>query len=86
MSADDHNVSGSSSPLLGMFGAVTDYMIDAAQRSVLYCDVMRQRGNSYLEQASKDVPHVLDYEIELVIDGRTLERPVNYPLSRSRPS
>jgi hypothetical protein len=25
-------------------------------------------------------PHVLDYEVELVVDGRTLPRPVNYAL------
>lgn len=70
----------SDAPLLGMFGAVTDYMIDAAQRSILYCDVMRQRGNEYRDQAAKAVPHVLDYEVELIMDGRKLERPVNYGL------
>ena len=46
---------------------------------------MRQRGNSYLEHEAKTVPHVLRYQFELVIDGRTLERPVNYGLVRIVP-
>src|SRR5687767_2007661 len=72
-------------PMLGMFGAATEYMIDAAQRSVLYCDVMRQRGDAYREHASKAAPHVLSYQVELVMDGRTLDRPVNYGLVKVVP-
>jgi pimeloyl-ACP methyl ester carboxylesterase len=70
---------------LGMFTPVMDYMIDAAQRGVLFCDVMRQRGNQYRERLAETVPHVLDYEVELVVDGRTLDRPVNYALARVIP-
>ena len=62
----------------GVFAPVMDYMVDAAQRSVLFWDVMRQRGNQYREHLAETAPHVLDYEVELVVDGRTLERPVNY--------
>ena len=62
----------------GMFAPAMDYMVDAAQRSVLFWDVMRQRGNQYREHLAETAPHVLDYEVELVIDGRTLDRPVNY--------
>ncbi len=65
--------------------AVADYLTDAAQRTVLYWDVMRQRGNQYREHLAETVPHVLDYEVELVLDGRTLERPVNYVLVRVVP-
>ena len=70
---------------LGLFGAAVDYMVDAAQRSVLFWDVMRQRGNQYREHLAETAPHVLDYEAELVVDGRTLERPVNYVLVRIVP-
>ena len=68
-----------------MFGAATEYMIDAAQRSVLYCDVMRQRGDAYREHAAETAPHVLNYQVELVMDGRTLDRPVNYGLVKVVP-
>ena len=71
--------------LPGPFGAAMEYMTDAAERCVLFWDVMRQRGNQYREHLSETVPHVLDYELELVIDGRALERPVNYCLVRIVP-
>jgi Protein of unknown function (DUF3141) len=70
---------------LGMFGPAMEYMVDAAQRSVLFWDVMRQRGNQYREHLAETAPHVLDYEVELLVDGRTLERPVNYGLVRVVP-
>jgi hypothetical protein len=70
---------------LGTFAPAVDYMVDAAQRTVLFWDVMRQRGNQYREHLAETAPHVLDYEAELLIDGRTLERPVNYALVRIVP-
>jgi pimeloyl-ACP methyl ester carboxylesterase len=69
----------------GLWGAALEYMIDAAQRSVLFWDVMRQRGNQYREHLAETAPHVLDYRAELVVDGRKLERPVNYALVRIVP-
>lgn len=62
-----------------------DYMVDASQRAILFWDVMRQRGNQYREHAAQTVPHVLDFEAELVLDGRRLEKPVNYALVRVLP-
>jgi hypothetical protein len=70
---------------LGLFAPVMEYMVDAAQRTVLFWDVMRQRGNQYREHLAETAPHVLDYEVDLVVDGRTLERPVNYVLVRIVP-
>jgi Protein of unknown function (DUF3141) len=69
----------------GMFAPAMEYMVDAAQRSVLFWDVMRQRGNQYREHLAETAPHVLDYQVELVIDGRMLDRPVNYGLARVVP-
>ena len=76
---------GASPPPLGLFAPAVEYMLDAAQRSVLFWDVMRQRGNQYREHLAETAPHVLDYEVELIVDGRTLERPVNYALVRVVP-
>jgi pimeloyl-ACP methyl ester carboxylesterase len=83
MSTDNQQVTGSTP--LNLFGPAFEYMMDAAQRSVLFCDVMRQRGNQYQEHLAETVPHVLDYKAELVMDGRTLKRPVNYLLVRIVP-
>ena len=62
-----------------------NYVIDAAQRTILFLDVMRQRGNAYREHLSETAPHVLDYQVELVVDGRKLARAVNYVLVRVVP-
>src|SRR5262245_23157854 len=73
------------SDMFGLFGPAMDYMIDAGQRTVLFWDVMRQRGNQYREHLAEAVPNVLSYEAELIMDGRTLKRPVNYGLVRIVP-
>src|SRR3974377_852747 len=70
---------------LGPFAPAVEYMVDAAQRSILYWDVMRQRGNQYRAHLAETVPHVLEFGFELVVDGRELERPVNYGLVRIIP-
>jgi hypothetical protein len=78
------SIEGLSSPF-GIFAPAMEYMVDAAQRSVLFWDVMRQRGNQYRQHLAETAPHVLDYEVELLVDGRTLDRPVNYALVRVIP-
>jgi hypothetical protein len=62
------------------FRAVGEYWLDAWQRSILFLDILRERGNTYLEHGAREVPHVLEFQAELVRDGRTLTRPVNYLL------
>ncbi|CCM76084.1 DUF3141 domain-containing protein [Rhizobium mesoamericanum] len=69
----------------GPAGLAVDYALDAAQRSVLFWDVMRKRGNQYRAHAEATAPHVLSFTPEVVLDGRTLERPVNYALVRIVP-
>jgi pimeloyl-ACP methyl ester carboxylesterase len=77
-------ISASTAPF-GIFAPAMEYMVDAAQRSVLFWDVMRQRGNQYREHLAEAVPHVLDYAVELVLSGKALDRPVNYGLVRVVP-
>ena len=85
MSADQKNNKSSDASPFGKIEDLTEYMVDAAQRTILFWDVMRQRGNAQREHAAEAVPHVLDYEFEPLIDGRKLERPVNYGLVRVVP-
>jgi len=66
-------------------GPAIEYMTDATQRSLLFLDVMRQRGNAFREHVAQTAPHVLDYDVELVVDGRKLDKPVNYGLMRVIP-
>ena len=61
------------------------YSVDFAQRSVLFLDTLRQRGNNYLEHVRQGQPPLLHFDYEMVLDGRGFERPVNYALVRIVP-
>jgi pimeloyl-ACP methyl ester carboxylesterase len=69
----------------GLVAKAVEYTIDAGQRSVLFLDILRQRGDQYREHIAQTAPHVLTYAAELIIDGRKLEDPVNYALVRIVP-
>ncbi len=64
---------------------LTEYLLDAGQRNILFWDTLRQRGNQYLAHMASDVPHVLQYDFDLVVDGHTLDEPVNYALVKIKP-
>src|SRR5258708_12842546 len=69
----------------GLVASAVEYMIDAGQRSVLFLDILRRRGDQYQEHLAQTAPHVLQYAAELIIDGRKLDEPVNYALVRIIP-
>jgi pimeloyl-ACP methyl ester carboxylesterase len=71
--------------MTGFVASAVEYMVDAGQRSALFLDIMRQRGDQYREHLAKIVPNVLNFAAELVMDGRKLEQPVNYVLVRIIP-
>lgn len=62
-----------------------EYLVDSFQRTILTWDVLRRRGDLYMEHTVKGRPPVLVFDYDTVLDGRTLERPVNYLLLRIRP-
>lgn len=64
------------------FNDIITYSIDAAQRGILFGDTLRKRGNTYLKHLWDGQPPVLAFPYEVVMDGRDLERPVNYSLVR----
>ena len=61
-------------------GPAFEYFQDASQRAVLFLEVLRQRGDNYHEHNAVDAPNVLDFDVEVVVDGRTLDRPCSYAL------
>ena len=62
-----------------------EYMADAFQRSVLFLDLLRQRGNEEVEITSRPTATVLRFEHEVVMTGLSLPRPMNYSLLRILP-
>jgi pimeloyl-ACP methyl ester carboxylesterase len=61
------------------------YAIDASQRAVLTLEALVQRGNNDMAHAEAGTPPVLVYKSEVVLDGATLPRPVNYVLLKILP-
>jgi len=63
----------------------TQYGVDFVQRSILFFDTLRQRGNNWIAHEQAGKPPVLAYKYEVLADGRTMERPVNHALVRIVP-
>jgi hypothetical protein len=59
-------------PLPGLLASAFEYLVDTGQRNVLFLDVMRKRGVEYCEHPAEAAPHVLDYDVELIADGREI--------------
>ncbi len=57
-----------------------EYTLDTFQRSILFMDILRKRGNVYLDHLKNDQPPVLVFDYDMIVDGRTLNRPANYAL------
>lgn len=58
------------------------YGIDFSQRAVLMADVLRRRGNQYFEYKEAGLPPITPFPLEVIQDGRSLDRPVNRTLVR----
>ena len=65
--------------------ALNEYVQDFWQRSVLFLDILRQRGNQREEMVARRAISVLIYESELVMRGDELPHRVNYSLLRIIP-
>jgi hypothetical protein len=57
-----------------------DYFTDLGQRSVLFWDTLRQRGDNTLAHEQAGYPLLLKFNHERLVDGEELPRPVNYSL------
>ena len=58
------------------------YGTDFWQRSTIYMDILRQRGNNYLEHNRQGMPPVLNFDYHVVLDGHDLQPATNYKLAR----
>jgi len=70
---------------LALWASGPQYAVDFAQRTLLLWDTLRRRGNNFVEHERQGLPPVLHFDYETIMDGRTLERPVNYALLRIVP-
>lgn len=61
------------------------YAADAMQRSILFWNTLHQRGNNFVENMFQGLKPVLNFGYDMILDGRTFERPVNYALLCIKP-
>ena len=64
---------------------VSEYLTDAFQRSVLFLDLLRRRGNEQEAMTSRPFATVLRFDHEILVSGRSLPKPINFSLSRIVP-
>ncbi|VVO36548.1 DUF3141 domain-containing protein [Pseudomonas fluorescens] len=62
-----------------------EYFTDLSQRSLLFWDTLRQRGDNTLAHERAGYPLLLKFAHETLIAGTDLPRPVNYSLLRILP-
>ena len=63
----------------------TAYVRDSVQRQALVFDALRKRGNVYTDHIDSGMPPVLDFQYEVIVDGKDLNPPVNYLLLKITP-
>ena len=63
-------------------GAHTPYTQDAFERWILFLEALRERADNMIAHERQGMPPLLDFDYELLLDARNLERPANYALLR----
>ena len=69
-------------PTADLANQAMSYWIDAWQRTVLFWDILRERGNVYVEHEKEGKPPVLVFEYDVICDAREYPLPANYALAR----
>ncbi len=63
----------------------SEYIQDCGQRWILFLDTLCQRGDACIVREKEGFRPVLAFDYEMIVDGRKLDRPVNYALVRIQP-
>ncbi|MEM1243387.1 MAG: DUF3141 domain-containing protein [Pseudomonadota bacterium] len=58
------------------------YLLDAYQRTIIFLDVLRQRGDEQEAITHRPLATVFAFKYEILLNGKTFSRPVNYYLGR----
>ncbi|MBV8423345.1 MAG: DUF3141 domain-containing protein [Hyphomicrobiales bacterium] len=65
--------------------AFSEYVQDFGQRWILFLDTLCQRGDACIARENEGFKPVLAFDYDVIVDGRKLDRPVNYALVRIHP-
>ena len=55
-----------------------EYLVDSLQRSIIFTDILRKRGNNYIKHIRSGQPPVLTYNYEMILNAKNFEHPANY--------
>jgi pimeloyl-ACP methyl ester carboxylesterase len=69
----------------GIDKAFAEYARDVEQRWTLFLDTLCRRGDACAARESEGFRTVLAFDYDVIVDGRGLDRPVNYSLVRIHP-
>lgn len=61
---------------------IREYLIDSTQRSIIFTDILRKRGNNYIKHIRSGQPPVLVFNFEIVLNAKNFPHPVNFALVR----
>ncbi|MRR17882.1 MAG: DUF3141 domain-containing protein [Deltaproteobacteria bacterium] len=61
---------------------LSEYIVDSIQRSIIFTDILRKRGNNYIKHIRSGQPPVLTFNYELILNAKNFPRPANYALVR----
>lgn len=61
------------------------YSLNSSARLLQTADILRERGDIFVEHEKAGCPPVLDYDYEIIMDASTFERPCNYILLKILP-
>ncbi len=81
----DTLANGNTIPAQATPNDLMEYLADFGRRSVLFLEVLHNRSKKFLEHEAGGKGTVLIWDHEIVMDGETLARPVNYCLVRIIP-
>lgn len=59
-----------------------EYLIDSMQRSIIFTDILRKRGNNYIKHIRSGQPPVLVFNYEIILNAKNFKHPVNFALVR----
>jgi len=62
--------------------SLNEYVVDSLQRSIIFTDILRKRGNNYIKHIRNGQPPVLTFNYEMILNAKNFERPANYALVR----
>src|SRR3954470_17469511 len=69
-------------PDLRAGGDLAAYALDWTERTILFCDTLRQRADNMIAHERAGKPPLLDFDFEVLLDARRFPEPANYALLR----